>query len=1648
MSQTAAEAAVKTGLGISLSADLSADPILGSDTGLYSAGVNVATLMIAAGGGSDGAIASEALANALKTASSALDLADVDVVSSILSSTNLPDLESVALIVSDQAAALSGASSIEDVANVQALTFVVSENSGVISFSGTATGNIVVTMNSTGGATFSRAGVDGKDNSGDEITIANIGTKEINYAGELSVVVTGASTSGDDSHVINAPDATKITLRGSMGDGNNEVRIKIADDTPGTAETRTLEIISDGFTVGDLDRLVFDFAGEEDLVSLSVDSEIAQFKTIEVAKGTADLRSVDINPDTSFVVNSEVTLTQAQFLSVSSVVSASGLGQVNLTLDSGQTLATLNTSIAARSDDFVLVGTDLLIKDSTGNTVLTTTDGVATGGTTIPAAISSASYKGIPELTTHISTSISNLETQLVNGASTPFNSLGEVETYITGLNTLITNLTTLIGDSDGELTGIETSLIARLNVLEASIAGDSTAPSLTSIAISGASGNNGSYLNAGDIVTISATFDSNVLVTGTPYAQIVVGSVYQYAAYSSGAGTNVLNFNYTVDDREAPSGIAIASGSIEHRDGSTITDIAGNTAIITNSYVNADSSYIVDLTAPTAVTITSSADDTSDTTPTITMTADTGSTVKVIANGVELGTATEGTGGSAGTFTFTSSALSDGNYSIVATSTDTAGNVTSSTAQELVIDTVIPNVPTITSASTGVTATPTITGTAEVGSTVTVVFAGATYSTTATNGTWSIVVGSTSIASGSLSINANGGNSVSVTAADAAGNTSVAATQTLTIDTTAPTVGASTDKADGSYTVGEEINITLTFSENVTLAGTNGLNVTLNTGDVINITAAELNGVSTVTKEYTVGASDTSADLAISGVALGSSATLTDAAGNSIASSISLTSNIGTSDAIVIDTTAPGAVSITSSADDTSDTTPTITMTADTGSTVKVIANGVELGTATEGTGGSAGTFTFTSSALSDGNYSIVATSTDTAGNVTSSTAQELVIDTVIPNVPTITSASTGVTATPTITGTAEVGSTVTVVFAGATYSTTATNGTWSIVVGSTSIASGSLSINANGGNSVSVTAADAAGNTSVAATQTLTIDTTAPTVGASTDKADGSYTVGEEINITLTFSENVTLAGTNGLNVTLNTGDVINITAAELNGVSTVTKEYTVGASDTSADLAISGVALGSSATLTDAAGNSIASSISLTSNIGTSDAIVIDTTAPGAASSGAVDTSNDFSANSVLAAGETITLTFAEGVNVSSFILGTQFSPSALSAVDEAKLGTGYSVAKVGSEATATQFIITLGAGSGLDSLISAVKSDRTLTFSKDVIIDSTGNNASDNIALTSGIITSDISTIITNKADIAAHEIVTVTDAVNMVQYTQINAVTDVDIILTGGIADDVSNLAADDTNGTIDSVFDAATTQDTNVAVTVAGTATVAQAYTIAEASTGVIQFTNGITDEAAAMSNSAGTIETKFNAVKTDDPDVAVTVTNILNVNQAETIAEATTGTVNFAHVDGITDTALKLADVNGDVTDELDAATAPGGDADTAITVTTVANVAQAQTISGKSTGEIDFSAGIKDVAAAMSDASGGITTPFNNATQDDTDAQIIVEDVVNVEQAKTIAEASSGAIDFRLGIEDAAGDLAAIGGAIDASLTAATAT
>ncbi|WP_147041322.1 DUF4214 domain-containing protein, partial [Skermanella aerolata] len=93
---------------------------------------------------------------------------------------------------------------------------------------------------------------------------------------------------------------------------------------------------------------------------------------------------------------------------------------------------------------------------------------------------------------------------------------------------------------------------------------------------------------------------------------------------------------------------------------------------------------------------------------------------------------------------------------------------------------------PTITSGELTRDSTPAITGTATVGSVVTIAVAGATYAVTAIDGTWTLELGAAVPLAGTLALNPNGANTVSVNAAD----TGIAPViRTLTIDTIAPTV-------------------------------------------------------------------------------------------------------------------------------------------------------------------------------------------------------------------------------------------------------------------------------------------------------------------------------------------------------------------------------------------------------------------------------------------------------------------------------------------------------------------------------------------------------------------------------------------------------------------------------------------------------------------------------------------------------------------------------------------------------------------------------------------------------------------------------------------------------------------------------------------
>jgi len=207
---------------------------------------------------------------------------------------------------------------------------------------------------------------------------------------------------------------------------------------------------------------------------------------------------------------------------------------------------------------------------------------------------------------------------------------------------------------------------------------------------------------------------------------------------------------------------------------------------------------------APTSLTTTATT--TSDSTPTITGSAEVGSTVKLYSGTTLLGSATAD---SDGAFSITSSTLSQGSYSLTATATDAAGNI-SSTSDPLSI-TLVPEAPTslTTTAITTNDTTPTITGSAEADSTVKL-YSGTTLLGTATADS----DGAFSITSSTLS---EGSYSLTATATNQAGNASSASDSlSITVDTTDPMITGPSGSA-GEITSNKLINETKTDVTNFT---------------------------------------------------------------------------------------------------------------------------------------------------------------------------------------------------------------------------------------------------------------------------------------------------------------------------------------------------------------------------------------------------------------------------------------------------------------------------------------------------------------------------------------------------------------------------------------------------------------------------------------------------------------------------------------------------------------------------------------------------------------------------------------------------------------------------------------------------------------
>ena len=156
-------------------------------------------------------------------------------------------------------------------------------------------------------------------------------------------------------------------------------------------------------------------------------------------------------------------------------------------------------------------------------------------------------------------------------------------------------------GGNDAVLTGAVANPAGTLVI-------DTTAPTVSSVAITSATGALNNTLNVGDVVNVTVTMNGAVNVTGTPQLELTIGGSTVLANYSSGTGTSALVFSYTIlAGQTDANGISIAANKLTLNSG-TITDAAGNGAVLTHAAVADNTSYLVDTTAPTvsSVAITS----------------------------------------------------------------------------------------------------------------------------------------------------------------------------------------------------------------------------------------------------------------------------------------------------------------------------------------------------------------------------------------------------------------------------------------------------------------------------------------------------------------------------------------------------------------------------------------------------------------------------------------------------------------------------------------------------------------------------------------------------------------------------------------------------------------------------------------------------------------------------------------------------------------------------------------------------------------------------------------------------------------------------------------------------------------------------------
>ncbi|HCD7429121.1 TPA: Ig-like domain repeat protein, partial [Citrobacter werkmanii] len=407
------------------------------------------------------------------------------------------------------------------------------------------------------------------------------------------------------------------------------------------------------------------------------------------------------------------------------------------------------------------------------------------------------------------------------------------------------------------------------------------------------------------------------------------------------------------------------------------VTDDAGNVQTSTALAITVDTTVAAPVIALSDDTGTAGDNQTNDATPGFTVSTDPDAFSVMVS--IDGGTPVAATKTADGQWHIDSTALADGDHTIVATVTDLAGNTADSATLTFTVDTTL-SVPTIdladasdsgSSNSDNITrdTTPAFTlGSIDADVTsVQVLINGTAYPATLTDGTWTFTAPEL----------ADGDYSVTVQVTDDAGNVQTSTALAVTVDTrvAAPVIALSDD--------------TGTPGDNQTRDATPGFTVSTDP-DAFSVMVSIDGGTPVAATK----AADGQWHIDSAALADGDHtivATVTDLAGNTATSSLTFTVDTTLSVPTIDLADASDSGSLNSD-NITRDTTPAFTLgSIDADVTkVQVIINGTAYDAVQ-----SEGKWTFTAPELADGDYSVTVQVTDDAGNVQTSTALAVTVDT-----------------------------------------------------------------------------------------------------------------------------------------------------------------------------------------------------------------------------------------------------------------------------------------------------------------------------------------------------------------------------------------------------------------------------------------------------------------------------------------------------------------------------------------------------------------------------------------------------------------------------------------------------------------------------